>query len=93
MLPESNFLNYDNKYHFFPSIFTLWTILDNEPVINKIKTLNKRNKGDIVATLDFSTLNNKISHNKILKVMYQLIDFCFDAGDNTYLIVTKYGAD
>ena len=59
MLPESNFLNYDNIYHFFPSIFTIWTILDNEPVINKIKTLNKRNKGDIVTHWIFQLLTIK----------------------------------
>lgn len=40
-------------------------------------------------TFGLSTFYNKITHNKLWKVMYQ--DFCFDGSDNTYVSVSKYG--
>ena len=43
-------------------------------------------------TFGFSTLCTEIPHNKLLKFMSELIDFCFDGGGKTYVIVTKYGA-
>ena len=37
----------------FSGVNTLWTVLINEPVINEIKTLNKRTKADVILRFDF----------------------------------------
>ena len=39
-----------------------------------------RKKADTIMKFDFSTPYTKISQNKLLKVMYELIGFCFDGG-------------
>ena len=67
-----------------------WTVLNSDPVITKFKTLNKRNKADTIMTLDFSTLYIKISQKKLWKVIYEFLDFHFDAPEYTYVSVTKY---
>ena len=35
-------------------INTLWIVLNNKHVINKIKRLNKRNKADTITMFDFA---------------------------------------
>ena len=52
--------------------------------------MNKRNKGDTIMTSDFSTLCTTVLENKLLKVRYDLVDFCFDGKGNAYVAVTKY---
>ena len=42
------------------------TVINNELVKNKMKTLSKRNKA-ITMTFDFLTLYTKISHDKLVK--------------------------
>ena len=41
---------------------------------------------------DFSTLYTKLPHNKLMMVLNNLIDFCFDAGESKYIIVNSYVA-
>ena len=85
--------SYNDKCRvFFRNRYFLRLFLTNEPVINKIKLLNKRNKADTITTFCISTLYMKIPNNKLLKVMYDLTDFYFDGADNVYVAVTKYGA-
>ena len=43
-------------------------------------------------TLDFQTLYTKIPDNNVLKVLCDLIDFCFEGGVIIHVTVTKYGA-
>lgn len=45
------------------------------------KHKNLRNKTDTIMIIYFKTLHAKIAHNK-----RELINFCFDGGDNTYLL-------
>ena len=52
--------------------------------------MNKGNKGDTIMTSDFSTLYTTVLENKLLKVMHDLLDFCFDGKGNAYVAVTKY---
>ena len=61
----------------YSRINTFWIVLNNEPAVNKIKTLSKRNKANKIMTFEFSTLSTKIPHKKLSKVKYKLIDFCF----------------
>ena len=43
-------------------------------------------------TFDFQTLYTKIPDNNVLKVLCDLIDFCFEGGVIIHVTVTKYGA-
>ena len=83
---------YSNKCRFYSGVNSFWTVLNNEPVINQINKLNERNKAETITTFDFSTLYTKIPHNKLVKVLNELTDFCFDGGLGNYIIVDKFGA-
>ena len=61
----------------FSGVNTFWTVLNKEALITSFKNLNKRNKDESVMAFDFSTLYTKILHSKLLKVLYELTDFCF----------------
>ena len=83
---------YNNKCHFFSGVKTFWTVQNNKPVIDSINKLNKRNKACRVSTFDFSTLYTKIPHNKLLHVLNNLIDFCFNGGGKSFIAVDRYSA-
>ena len=42
-----------------------------------------------MSTFDFSTLYTKIPHDKLLEVMFELVDFCFQGGSHEQLSVSK----
>ena len=80
---------------FFTGINTFWVVQNNKPVIdvmNVMNGLNKQRKATSVSTFDFSMLYTKLPHNKLLMVLNNLIDFCFDGGESKYIIVNNYGA-
>ena len=82
---------YNAKSYYFSYVKTFWVIQDNENVINSIKKLNKRNAFRSMATFDFSTLYTKIPYEKLLEVMNELVDFCFQGGTHEQLSLAKYG--
>ena len=42
-----------------------------------------------MSTFDFSTLYTKIPHEKLIDVLNQLTDFCFQGGDHNKISVSK----
>ena len=68
--------NHSNKCRYFYGVNNFCTISKNKAVITKVKNLNKR--GESIMTFDFSTLYNKIPLNKLLQILYEMIDFCFN---------------
>ena len=74
----------------FSGINTFWNLLNNEPITTEIKSLSKINRVDKTMTFVFPILYTKILHNKLSRVISELIDFCFDGGGNAYVAVTKY---
>ena len=68
------------------------TPLNNEPVIKSLDKLSSRRRGKCMSTFDFSTLYTKIPHLKLISVLNELIDFCFQGGTNNLVAVTKSGA-
>ena len=56
--------------------------------MNKLITHRKANS---MSTFDFSTLDTKLQYNKLLIVLNNLINFCFDEGENKYITVCSYG--
>ena len=61
-------------------------------MITGIKNLKKRGKGKSTVAFDFTTLYTKIPHWKLLKVLNELNDFCFDEEYNKYISVNEFGA-
>ena len=88
----SQLQSYNDQTRFFTGINSFWTILNNKPVIQNINMLNKRAKASSISCFDFSTLYTKIPHSRLLKVMNELIDFCFKGGNKNYIVVNKYSA-
>ena len=83
---------YNNKSFFYSYTKTFWVTQNNEEVINSIRKLNKRNSVRSMSTFDFSTLYTKIPHDKLLAVMFELVDFCFQGGTHEQLSISKHGA-
>ena len=83
---------YNSKSYFYSFIKTFWVIQNNEDVITSIRRLNKRNSIRSISTFDFSTLYTKIPHDKLLQVLYELVDFCFQGGTHEQLSISKNGA-
>ena len=83
---------YNDKTFFYSYVKTFWVIQNNEKVITSINKLNKRRSIKSISTFDFSTLYTKIPHDKLLEVMYDLVDFCFQGGTHEQLSLSKSGA-
>lgn len=78
--------------HFYSGVKSFGVLQNNEPVIKNIRKLNCRSRGKGLSTFDLSTLYTKIPHHKLLSVLNELIDFCFQGGLSKHVVVTKYGA-
>ena len=69
-------------------------VQNNEPVIKSLDKLSSIRRGKCMSTstFDFSTLYTKIPHLKLISVLNELIDFCFQGDTNKLVAVTKFGA-
>ena len=83
---------YNAKSEFYSSVKTFWVIQNNQSVIDSINKLNRRNSAKSLKTFDFSTLYTKIPHQKLLEVLNELIDFCFQGGTHEQVSINNSGA-
>ena len=83
---------YNKKCCYFSSVKSFWVIQNNEEVIKSIKKINKRKNARTISKFDFSTLYTKIPHEKLLSVMNELIEFCFQGGTRQQLSICSSGA-
>ena len=81
---------YNDKYRFFTGVNTFWVVQNNKPVTDAMNGLNKWSKTTSVSTFDFYTLYTKLPYYKLLMVLNNLIDFCFDGGGCEYITVNNY---
>ena len=44
-----------------------------------------------LSTFNFSTLYTKIPHDKLLDILYKVVDFVFRGGTRDYIIINKQG--
>ena len=56
--------------------------------VNKIK---KRKNAKQIITFDFPTLYTKIPHDKLLDILYKVVDFMFKGGTRDYIVINKQG--
>ena len=66
---------------------------EQKPVIDAMNKLNKCRKAISISAFDFSSLNTKFQHNKLLIVLNNLIAFCFNGGENKYITVNSWAKD
>jgi len=83
---------YNDKSRFFSGVNTFWVVQSNKAVTKNLRNLNRYGKAKSISTFDFSTLYTKIPHDKLLEVLYSIIDFCFDGTDKKFINVTNWGA-
>ena len=84
--------SYNDKCRYFSGVKNFWVVQNNRPVIDAMTKLNARKKAKSISTFDFSTLYTKLPHDKLLNVLFKLIDFCFNGGGHKYVTISKYGA-
>ena len=56
--------------------------------INKI---NKRKNAKEICIINFSTLYTKLLHDKLLDILYKVLDFVFKGGTRDYTVINKQG--
>ena len=82
---------YYKKTCYFSGTKTVWVIQNNSLPLECIKKINKRTNAKQISTFDFSTLYTKIPHDKLLHILYKLVDFVFKGGTRDYIIINKQG--
>ena len=57
-----------------------------------INIINKWKKAKKVSTFDFSTLYTIIPHDKLIDILYKVVDFVFKRGTMDYIVINKQGS-
>ena len=80
-----------HKKHYFSGAKTFWVIQNSFLPLEYINKINKRKNAKQISTFDFSTLYTKIPHNKVLHILYKVVDFVFKGGTRGCIIIKKQG--
>ena len=65
------------KKHHFSGTKTFWVIQNDSLLQNVLTKLKKRKNGKQISTSDFSTLYTTIPHDKLIDILYKVVDFAF----------------
>ena len=79
------------KTYYFSAIKTFWVIQNNSLPLECINKINKRENAKQIGTFDFSTLHTKIPFDKLLDILYEVVDFVFKGGTRDYIVINKQG--
>ena len=90
-LMYSQIENFHKKSKFLSNYNKFWVLQNPDPVISSIKKINRKKSAKSIATYDFSTLYTKLPHEKLVKELLKLIDFCFDGGNKKYIKINNWG--
>ena len=64
--------------------------MQNNPLpLECINKISKRKNAKQVGIFDFSTLCKNIPHDKLLDVLYKVVDFVFKGGARDYTVINK----
>ena len=81
--------NYNKKLQFGNHINSFWVVKNKDPIVASLKKLSDLNKAKSIATYDFSTLYTKIPHAKLISVLEEITDFCFNGCNDSKLWINK----
>ena len=90
-LMYSQIENFHKKAKFLSNYNKFWVLQNSDPVISSIKRINRKKGAKSIATYDFSTLYTKLPHDKLVKELLKLIDFCFDGGNKKFIKINSWG--
>ena len=82
---------YHKKTYYSSGAKTFWVIQNNSLPLECIKKISKRKNAKQISTFDFSTLYTKIAHDKVLDILYEVVDFVFKGGTRDYILINKQG--
>ena len=80
--------NFDRKYKFFSNYNKFWVHPNVDPLIENINIINRKKKAKSIATYDFSTLYTILPHDKLIKRLFNVIDFVFEGGNRTHICIS-----
>ena len=80
-------LNFHKNAKFLSNYNKFWVLQNVDPVLEKLKAINKRKNAKSIATYDFSTLYTTIPHNDLIEKLSRLVSFAF--GYSKYISVSK----
>ena len=83
--------SFHRKAKFDSPYSKFWVLQNVDPVIEKLKHINKRKNAKSISTYDFSTLYTKIPHEDLINRMTKLIKFTFNGGDAKYINISERG--
>ena len=81
-------LNFHKNAKFLSNYNKFWVLQNVDPVLEKLKAINKRKNAKSIATYDFSTLYTSIPHNDLIEKLSRLVSFVFEGGDSKYISVS-----
>ena len=81
-------LNFHKNAKFLSNYNKFWVLQNVDPVLEKLKAINKRKNAKSIATYDFSTLYTTIPHNDLIEKLSRLVSFVFEGGDSKYISVS-----
>ena len=82
---------YHKKTYYFSGAKIFWVIQNNTLPLERVNKINKRKTAKQISKFDFSTLYTKISHDKLLDILYEGVYFVFKGGARDYMIINKQG--
>ena len=83
--------SFHQKAKFDSPYSKFWVLQNVDPVIEKLKNINKRKNAKSISTYDFSTSYTKIPHEDLINRMTKLIKFTFNGGDAKYINISERG--
>ena len=81
--------NFYRKSEFLSNYNKFWVLQNVDLVIENINIVNRKKKAKSVATYDFSTLYTTLSHDKLIKRLFNAVDFVFEGGNKTHICISK----
>ena len=66
-----------------------WVIQNNSFSLECINKISKRKNAKYISTFNFSTLHTKIPHDKLLDILFKVVDFVFKGGTRDCIVINK----
>ena len=82
---------YNKKVHYYSGIKSYWIVQNRDPVLDAVKKSVLRKSAKCLSSFDFSTFYTKIPHDKLIDVLYKIIDFVFKGGTRKKISINRRG--
>ena len=78
-------------YYINAGVKTFWVIRTSSLPLECINKINKKKKKNAkeISTFNFSILYTKILHDRLLDILYKVVDFIFKGRTRDYIIINK----